>query len=91
MRRKKSERLLDRLRDELGLDIPTDATIERTYAGHWQKLAGAFVWTVVKEPAYPVIGSGYTVTKLLKRKLLHVTNYWGDLEVWPTGEMADAD
>lgn len=41
-----SERLLDRIRDELGFDIPKNARIVRTFAGRVQKSAGAWSWTI---------------------------------------------
>ncbi len=65
---KKSERLLDRLRKELSLEIPRKAYIKRTYAGCWQKSAGAFLWIIYDDRGwlYPMIGSCQTVTELLK-------------------------
>lgn len=40
-----TQKFFQRLRDELGLIIPTDAYMERTHAGRHQRSAGA--WTSV--------------------------------------------
>lgn len=42
-----SERLIERLRTDLGISIPEDATIERTYAGRHQLASGGWSWALV--------------------------------------------
>jgi len=74
-----SEKLINRLRDELDISLSDDAVIKRTYAGRNLKAAGAFVWQIY-DPKHPVreIGSQYTVTELLKFKKLDVCFVWND-------------
>lgn len=63
-----SERLLVRLR-AMGLPIPQDAWIERTYAGYWQRQGGAWSWSVHPQTTYAV-GSQYPVAELLRAERL---------------------
>jgi len=46
---KASERLLQRLRNELKIDLSPAARIVRSRAGHWQKSCGAWLWWVEDE------------------------------------------
>lgn len=80
---KASEKLIKRMNEELNLDIPLDAYIKRTYAGYWQKSAGAFLWLVYHGETYlvPVIGSMQRVTDLLKCKKLNTWTGMGDIEI----------
>jgi hypothetical protein len=70
-----SERLLARLRDELGLDLPEDTVIRRTYAGYWQRSRGAWSWFATQADGTPFkspdgfsysVGSQYPVGRLLQ-------------------------
>ena len=65
-----SHRLLKRLRNELDLHISESAKIQRTYAGRYQKSAGAFSWYVDDSDLNRMghIGSAETVGELLKAK-----------------------
>lgn len=75
MAKTKNERLIERLR-LMGLVIPVDAEIERTYAGREQKAAGAFVWIIEVNPGVGmvnhIITSQWPVTDLLKEKKLSI-------------------
>ena len=64
---KKSEKMIKLLRDK-GIELPEDARIQRTYAGHEQKSAGALCWYVLSETGiiYPSIGGAEPITDLLK-------------------------
>lgn len=42
---KMSERLIKRLKAD-GFSIPKEAVFRRLYPGHWQRSAGAWVWTI---------------------------------------------
>lgn len=37
-----TRRLLKRIQAELGIAVPDDVTIRRTYAGRWQRSAGSY-------------------------------------------------
>lgn len=59
--------VLSRLR-EMGVDLPEDAVLQRTYAGYVQRGRGAWSWEVVSpstELEHPM-GSQYTMTELLR-------------------------
>lgn len=75
---KLSEKLLIRLRKELKMVLPADARIERTYAGHWQRSAGAFIWIVEPWGGKLIIGSQERVRDLLRCPELVVETWWGD-------------
>lgn len=83
---KPSERLLIRLKDELGLNIPPGSIIRRTYAGHWLRSGGAFSWMVEGPDGrsiIPEIGSSFRVKDLLKAPALTIEDSWGDIDIWP--------
>jgi len=85
---KPSERLLDRLRDELDLDIPGTAFIERTYAGFYQRSAGAWVWVLNDgdrtDQYVGRLGSQFPVTELLRAERLGVLETeFGDIDIYP--------
>ena len=90
MRAKPSERLLTRLRaelgDELGSLLPPEAKIVRTYAGHWMLSAGAFRWLVEYPGSTQTVGSEYTVTELLKHKRIAVDGVWNDAAIVPASD-----
>jgi len=84
----KARRLFRRLREELGIDVPEDAFIRRTYAGRNQKSAGAFVWFLESRSnvIWPPMGSSWPVTDLLKCSKLIVEGEGGitaDREILP--------
>ncbi len=83
-----SQRLLARLRDECGLDLPDGAQIQRTYVKRHQRDAGAMVWTVHRADGMylqPLIGSQWPVTELLKHRVIEVAepDRFGDRHVDP--------
>lgn len=91
----KAAKLLARLRDELKLDLPENARIERTRAGHWQRSAGAFVWIVLAEGSpflsMRVVGSQYTVTELIRAAHLEVDRSFGDIGICPADQWRPRD
>jgi len=75
---KHSERFVKRLREELKLDIPEDWYIERTYAGHHQKSAGAWSSSIRSPTRYTFeIGLYVPILDLLKCPNLEVGNSYG--------------
>lgn len=88
-----SQRLLARLRSELGLDIPESARIRRTNAGRVQRSEGAWTWFVEYDGdtyrGRPDIGSHYPVTTLLGFRRLVVSD---DMDMGhPTGQSMSID
>jgi hypothetical protein len=88
-----SQRLLGRLRDELGLDIPGSAQVRRTYAGSTQLAQGAWKWFVLYEgDSYrgrPDVGSHYSVADILGSARIQATD-----DMWvgrPTGQSYSID
>lgn len=67
-RKRPVERLVERLRVE-GFHIPDDYRFRRTYAGHWQRSAGAWLWELSWFGG-PSLGSANTVKECLKAKRL---------------------
>ena len=64
-RQKSSEKLIDRLVDEGHLE-PGEYRLERTYAGYWQRSAGAFSWYITNAKGVDVgIGSQWPVSEIL--------------------------
>lgn len=88
-----SERLLDRLRNELGLKIPKTAYIRRTYASAGQRAGGAWSWILDDyDPLSPYalrLGSQWPVTELLRARRLEAyqdsRSPGGIIEIVPTG------
>lgn len=70
-KRKKTlaERLADKIEKETGL-LCEPKTFRRTYAGHWQKAAGAFVWTIMVAGSNKEIGSRDTATICVKKNYI---------------------
>ena len=62
----KVERLVERLRSE-GYAIPKTYVFTRHYPGHWQRIAGAWLWSI-RWKRIGEIGSPDSVTDLLKVK-----------------------
>lgn len=67
-----SERLLARVK-AMGVPVEDDAVIVRTYAGHWQRSQGAWVWRIESGPlGVPTqsVGAHHPVTELLRGRLV---------------------
>jgi hypothetical protein len=83
------DRLLKRLRDELGIELPEQAEIRRTHAGRVQRSQGAWSWFVhIPLEAYkggqPQVGSHWQIRQLMAARRLEVSKApWGDLEIGP--------
>lgn len=61
-----AERLSKKIKRDIGIEC-VPCTFRRTYAGYWQKRAGAFVWEMnVKGFSYE-IGSTQPASELVKR------------------------
>lgn len=75
-----SERLVARLR-AMGLPVPADARIERTYAGVWQRRDGAWSWIVWPPGSYGV-GSQFPVTELLRYERWIAVKQYGNTSDW---------
>ena len=67
MSKKLAEKLADKIEKELGI-ICEPETFKRTYAGYWQKLSGAFVWTMKVLNSHNDIGSCTPASECIKRK-----------------------
>lgn len=99
-RRKISERLLERIREEFpDLDIPEGAWLGRaegSYSGWNRSSLGSWVWTVYNADGVPVsrdsrgrplgIGSQWTMTELVRVPLAANRNSDGDVYIEPTDE-----
>ena len=73
-----TQRFLKRLRNELNIDVPPDAYVKRTYAGHLQRSAGA--WTAFfksKTNPFFEIGLWCPIRDLLKCPNLEAYNLHG--------------
>lgn len=66
------EKLAKRISEELNIEI-NPSSLKRTYAGYWQREAGAFVWEGCVY-GYPLlrIGSCESATTLLKAKKIGI-------------------
>lgn len=76
------EKLAKRIREDLGIDIEIHS-LHRTYAGYWQREAGAFVWEGCVY-GYPLlrIGSCESATTLLKaEKIGIVREHFNEIEI----------
>lgn len=76
------EKLAKRISEELNIEINT-SSLKRTYAGSWQREAGAFVWEGCVY-GYPLlrIGSCESATTLLKaRKIGIVGEHFNEIEI----------
>ena len=70
---KLSERFIQRCRDELKLNLPDGTFVRRTYAGYWQRAAGAMSWTFAHKHEYiGEIGSQWSITELMKAPRLSI-------------------
>ena len=84
-----TDKLIKRLNEEHGMNIPADVYVRRTYAGHWQLSAGAWRWHFECQDRdinfrVNVIGSQWTIKELLEAPFLSIYNpQWGDIEIIP--------
>ena len=77
-------RLADKIQEDLGIACMKDS-LRRTYAGYWQRRAGAWSWEGVTEDGRR-IGSIWSVTALLKSPKLgfvESVNWHSELEIGP--------
>lgn len=95
---KTSEKLLQRMRAELDLEIPEGARLERA-AGSYHgdnRTQGAWVWTVVCEDGLPLakdsrglplaIGSQWAMSVLVDKPLAAHPDLFGDVQIEMTDE-----
>lgn len=70
--------------------LDVEVTIKRTYAGHYQKSAGAWLWFFYNKdyPQLSNIGSQWTATECMKAKELEYYNddRFGDIHISPSTE-----
>ena len=97
-----SEKLLQRLRNELDLDIPEGARLERAPGATRgaNRTEGPWVWTVTDADGTPMardsegrpmaIGSQWTMTELLRLPLVAHPDLFGDIVIEPTDEAQQA-
>lgn len=85
-----SERLVARLREECGLELPEGAYAARTFAGRHMLSAGAWRVRLCEAdgmPIQPLTGSHWTVTELVRAERIEVTtNRFGDRSIDPSAE-----
>lgn len=83
------DRLLKRLHDELGIELPEQAEIHRTHAGRIQRSQGAWSWFAhipleFYRAGQPQVGSHWPVGMLLSARRLEKSKApWGDIEIDP--------
>jgi hypothetical protein len=90
MAQKISERLVDRLRTELKVDLPDGTVAQRLYPGRHQRACGAWVWSLwhpdTKFCAVGCIGSIYPMKDIVTaHSIVGQTNGW-DFEIYPLTE-----
>ena len=83
-----AQKLIARLRKELNLKIPEGTRLRRTYAGHWQKSAGAWSWYLYHDNIAHMssIGSSYSASRLVKSSNLSIykARSWdSEIEILP--------
>jgi hypothetical protein len=81
----KTQQLLKRLREELGIPLPEDTLVKRTRSGYLQKSAGAWSWFLYSPTHIWVsdYGSPDRVVELcLATKLEVYDNPNGHKEIW---------
>lgn len=77
-------RLADKIQNDLGIACMKDS-LRRTYAGYWQRKAGAWSWEGVTEDGRR-IGSIWSVSELLKSGKLgfvESVNFHTEIEIGP--------
>jgi len=78
VRRSVSQRLAARVAAEF--DLPGPITLRRTYAGHWQRASGAWVWRVVEHE----IGSAAPMRECLCAVRWDLWSSDGGTEIFPS-------
>ena len=75
--------LTERIKREFGFEADPES-FERTYAGHWQRSAGAYSWTMKAAGGLTTIGGCEPVSKyIVKRNLLEMEQrYLFDFELF---------
>lgn len=80
------EKLTRKIYHDNGI-ICDPSTFKRTYAGYWQRSAGAFSWTMcgVRDSEYLIVGSIYPVTALIRKNCKIVTGEqeWNEIALYP--------
>lgn len=73
---KPSEKLIERLKKQLAMDLPGGTTIKTLHTGRHQKASGAWSWMLWNQDHtanwVTSYGSCYTVTELLRSKKLAI-------------------
>ena len=70
-----ARRLRDTVRG-LGVEVPDYIEIKRTYAGFWQRAAGAWSWFAVDEEGHELFGSQWTCKQVIEAEKLSVYRPW---------------
>ena len=81
----KIERIAKKIKKELDIDCDV-STFRRTYAGSWQRSAGAWSWWMQMTNRPGSIGSSWSVSALLRKEVrlnLSCYLYDFDLEIYP--------
>lgn len=75
--------LAERIKREFGFEVDPES-FERTYAGHWQRSAGAYSWTMKTASGLTTVGGCEPVSKyIVKRNLLEMEQrYLFDFELF---------
>ena len=78
------DRLIKQLRED-GYEVPDGLTMHRTYAGFWQRNAGAWSWWAADRLGREVLGSQWGITDLLKADSIEVgdDHYGNALVLYP--------
>jgi hypothetical protein len=85
---KPSEKLIQRIKTELGIDIPDGTIVKTLHTGRHQKAAGAWSWSLYNslftQSDMSRYGSSYTVAQCLKAKKLAIsTRFTFAMEIYP--------
>ena len=75
--------LAERIKSEFGFEVIPES-FERTHAGHWQRSAGAYSWTMKTAGGLTTIGGCEPVSKyVVKRNMLEIEQrYLFDFELF---------
>lgn len=77
---KLAEKLAERIMREFGASN-VEPKIDRTYAGHWQRSAGAWSWSMWA--SFGLVGSVTTATKCLAAYRWETLDIMGTVEIFP--------
>jgi hypothetical protein len=83
-----SDKIIERINKEFGLDIPKSQRPRRLYHGHWQRSEGAWSWCVGGNLEFQMCyGSQFTMKELLKEKYIILFREHGsDVAIIPATE-----